>query len=170
MSLQIIFDNLTKKNLLKFDANWVNELMKKKNVCFMFSKISRRVIDDNLNIKIIVYVVYHCLQNDEKIFKKLKIKIWNDISKLYKNFVSSSYFSVEFNAKLFNFNRRFLTTMKASIFSAIENVIVDRRIWNSSTIRMKLNQLFNRNTLKLFIKKIKTNILKIMSEFLNAIK
>ena len=37
-------------------------------------------------------------------------------------------------------------------------------------MRIKLNQLFNRNTLKFFIKKIKTNILKIMSEFLNAIK
>ena len=37
-------------------------------------------------------------------------------------------------------------------------------------MRMKLNQLFNRNTSKFFIKKIKINILKIMFEFLNAIK
>ena len=75
-----------------------------------------------------MYVVYRCLQNDEKTFKKLKTEIRNDISKLYKDFVSSSYFSVEFNAKLFNFNQRFSTTMKASIFFVIDDVIVDRRI------------------------------------------
>ena len=88
----------------------------------------------------------------------------------YKNFASLSYLSVEFSAKLFNFNRRFSMTMKASIFFAIENAIVDRRIWNFSTMRMKLNQLFNRNTSRSFIEKIKANILKIMFEFLNAIK
>ena len=37
-------------------------------------------------------------------------------------------------------------------------------------MRMKLNQLFSRNTSKFFIKKIKTNILKTMFEFLNTIK
>ena len=73
----------------------------------------------------IIYVVYCYLQNDEKIFKKLKTEIRNDISKFYKNLVSSSYFSIKFNAKLFNFDRRFLTMMKALIFFAIENVIVD---------------------------------------------
>ena len=144
--------------------------MKKKNVCFAFSKVSRRMIGGNLNMKTIIYIVYHCLQNDEKTFEKSKTETRNDISKFYKNFVSSSYLSIKFNAKLFNFDRRFSMTMKASIFSAIENVIVDRRIWNFSAMRMKLNQLFNYNTLKFFIKKIKTNILKIMSEFLNAIK
>ena len=51
-----------------------------------------------------MYVIYHCLQNDEKIFKKSKTKTQNDISKLYKNFVSSLYFSIEFNAELFNFD------------------------------------------------------------------
>ena len=75
VSLQIIFNNLTKKNLLKFNADWINELIKKKNICFAFSKISRKIIDDNLNMKMIMYVVYHCLQNDEKTFKKLKTKI-----------------------------------------------------------------------------------------------
>ena len=159
-----------KKNFLKFDADWVSESMKKKNVCFTFSKISRKVIDDNLNMKTIMYIVYHCLQNNEKIFEKLKTEIRDDILKLYKNLASSSYLSVEFNAKLFNFDQRFSTMMKASIFFTIKDVIVDRRIWNFSTMRMKLNQLFNRNTSRLFIKKIKTNILKIMSEFLNAIK
>ena len=158
-----------KKNLLKFNADWINELIKK-NVYFAFLKVLRKIIDNNLNMKTIIYVVYRCLQNDEKTFKKLKAEIWNDISKLYKDFASSSYFSIKFNAKLFNFDQRFLMTMKTSIFSAIKNVIVDHQIWNSSTMRMKLNQLFNRNTLKFFIKKIKANILKIMSEFLNAIK
>ena len=161
---------MTKKNFLKFDADWINESMKKKNVYFVFLKVSQRVIDDNLNMKMIVYIVYRCLQNNKKTFKKSKTKIRNDISKFYRNLVSSSYFSIEFNAKLFNFDQRFSTTMKTSIFSIIENVIVNRRIWNFSTMRMKLNQLFNRNTSKFFIKKIKTNILKIMSEFLNAIK
>ena len=123
--LQIIFDNLTKKDFLKFDANWVSELMKKKNIYFAFSKISRRIIDDILNMKTIMYVIYCCLQNDEKIFKKSKTKIWNDISKFYKDFVSSSYLSIKFNAKLFNFDRRFLMTMKTSIFSTIENAIID---------------------------------------------
>ena len=155
---------------MKFNADWISESIKKKNICFAFSKVSRKIIDDNLNMKTIVYIVYRYLQNDEKIFKKLKIKIRNDISKLYKNFISPSYLSVEFNAKLFNFDRRFLKTIKASFFFVIENVIVNHRIWNFSMMRMKLNQLFNRNTSKLFIKKIKTNILKIMSEFLNAIK
>ena len=76
-------------------------------------------------MKTIIYVIHCCLQNDEEIFEELKTEIRNDISKLYKNFVSSLYFSVEFNAKLFNFDRRFLTTMKSLIFFAIENVIVD---------------------------------------------
>ena len=128
-----------KKNLLKFNADWISKSMKKKNICFAFSKVSRRMIGDNLNMKTIIYVVYRCLQNDEKTFEKSETKIRDDISKLYKNFVSSLYFSIEFSAKLFNFDRRFLTTMKASIFSAIEDVIVDRRIWNFSTMRMKLN-------------------------------
>ena len=170
MLLQITFNNLIKKNLLKFNADWVNELMKKKNVCFAFSKVSRKIIDDILNMKTIMYVIYHCLQNDEKTFKKLKTKIWDDISKLYKDFVSSSYFSIKFNAELFSFDRCFSITIKASIFFAIENAIIDRWIWNFSTMQMKLNQLFNRNTSRSFIKKIKTNILKIIFEFLNAIK
>ena len=55
-------------------------------------------------MKTIVYVVYRCLQNDEKIFEKLKTEIRDDISKLYKNLASSLYLSVEFSAKLFNFN------------------------------------------------------------------
>ena len=37
-------------------------------------------------------------------------------------------------------------------------------------MRMKLNQLFNRNILKSFVKKIQTNILKIMFKFLKMIK
>ena len=93
-----------KKNFLKFDANWINESMKKKDICFAFLKVSRRIIDDNLNIKMIMYVVYRCLQNDRKTFKKSETKIRNDISKLYKDFVLSLYFSIKFNAKLFNFN------------------------------------------------------------------
>ena len=104
VSLQIISDNLTKKNLLKFNADWINESRKKKNVCFAFSKVSRKIIDDNLNIKMIMYVVYRCLQNNEKIFEKLKTKIRNNISKLYKDLVLSLYLSVKFSAKLFNFN------------------------------------------------------------------
>ena len=78
--------------------------MKKKNVCFAFLKVSRRVIDDNLNMKTIMYVIYHCLQNDEKTFEKSKAKIRDDILKLYKDLASSSYLSIEFNAKLFNFD------------------------------------------------------------------
>ena len=76
----------------------------------------------------IIYVVYRYLQNDEKIFKKLKTKIRNDILKLYKNFASSSYLSIEFNAKLFNFDQHFLMTMKALIFFIIKNAIVDYQI------------------------------------------
>ena len=161
---------MTKKNFLKFNADWINESMKKKNICFAFLKISRRVIDGNLNIKMIVYIVYHCLQNDKKIFKKSETEIWNDISKFYKDFALLSYFSVKFNAKLFNFDQRFLTTMKTSIFFAIKDVIIDCRIWNFSMMQMKLNQLFSRNTSRFFIKKIKANILKIMFKFLNVIK
>ena len=99
--------------------------MKKKNVCFAFLKVLRKIIDGNLNMKMIVYIVYRYLQNNKKIFEKSKIRIRDDISKLYKDFASSSYLSIEFNAKLFNSDRRFSMTMKASIFSAIENVIVD---------------------------------------------
>ena len=99
--------------------------MKKKNVYFTFLKVSRRVIDDNLNMKMIIYVIYRCLQNDEKTFEKSETEIRDDISKFYKDFASSSYLSVEFNAKLFNFDQCFSMTIKASIFSAIENVIVD---------------------------------------------
>ena len=137
--LQITFNNLMKKNFLKFDADWISESMKKKNVYFAFSKVSRKMIDDNLNMKTIVYVVYHYLQNDEKTFEKSKTKIRDDISKFYKDFASSSYLSIKFNAKLFNFDQHFLTTMKTSIFFAIENVIIDCWIWNFSAMRMKLN-------------------------------
>ena len=49
--------------------------MKKKNIYFTFLKVSRKIIDDNLNMKTIVYIIYRCLQNDEKIFEKSKIKI-----------------------------------------------------------------------------------------------
>ena len=77
-------------------------------------------------MKTIVYIIYRYLQNDKKTFEKLKIKIQNDISKFYKNLVSSLYLSIEFNAKLFNFDRYFSMTMKTSFFSAIENIIVDR--------------------------------------------
>ena len=159
-----------KKNFLKFNADWVSKSIKKKDVCFAFLKVSRRIIDGNLNMKMIVYIAYRCLQNDKKIFKKSKIKIWNDISKFYKDFVSLLYFSIKFSAKLFNFDRHFSTMMKALIFFTIENVIVDCWIWDFSAMRMKLNQLFNRNTSRFFIKKIKVNILKVMFEFLNAVK
>ena len=94
----------------------------------------------------------------------------NNISKLYRDLASSSYFSIEFSAELFSFSRRFLATIETSIFSAIDDVIVDRRLWNFSTMRMKLNQLLNRNTSRSFVKKIRANTLKIMSEFLKMIK
>ena len=72
-----------------------------------------------------MYVIYRCLQNDEKIFKKSKTEIQNDILKFYRNLASSSYFSIEFNTKLLNFNQHFSTTMKTLIFFTIENVIID---------------------------------------------
>ena len=50
-----------KKNFLKFDADWINESIKKENICFAFLKVSRKIIDDILNMKTIVYVVYRCL-------------------------------------------------------------------------------------------------------------
>ena len=78
--------------------------MKNENICFAFSKISRKIINDILNMKTIMYVVYYYLQNNKKTFKKLKTETRNNILKFYKNFVSSSYFSIEFNAKLFNFD------------------------------------------------------------------
>ena len=137
--LQIIFNNLMKKNFLKFDADWISESMKKKNICFAFSKISRKIIYNTLNMKMIIYVAYRCLQNNEKILKKLNVKTRNNILKFYKDLASPSYFSIKFNAKLFNFDRRFSTIMKTSTFSAIKNVIIDCRIWNFSMMRMKLN-------------------------------
>ena len=100
--------------------------MKNKNVCFTSSKISRKIIDDTSNMKTIMYVIYYCLQNNEKTFKKSKAEIRNDISKFYKNLVSLSYLSIEFNVKLFSFDRRFSTTIKALIFFIIENAIVNR--------------------------------------------
>ena len=144
--------------------------MKMKNVYFAFSKVSRKFIESTLNIIIMMYVVYRCLQNNDEIFKKSEIEIRNDILKFYRNFALFLYFSIEFSAELFNFNRRFLATIKISIFFAIDDVIVDRRLWNFSTMRMKLNQLLNRNTSRSFVKKIRANILKIMSEFLKMIK
>ena len=170
MLLKIIFDNLTKKNLLKFNANWIDESMKMKNVCFASSKVSKEFIESTLNMIIMMYIVYRCLQNDDEIFEKSKIETRNDILKFYKNLASSLYLSIEFSAELFSFNRRFLATIKTSIFSAIDDVIIDRWLWNFSTMRMKLNQLLNQNTSKLFVKKIWTNTLKIMSEFLKMIK
>ena len=91
----------------------------------MFLKVSRKVVDNSLNIKMIVYIVYRYLQNNEKTFKKLKIKIRNDILKFYKNFVLLLYLSIKFNANLFNFNQRFSTTIKTLIFFAIHNVIIN---------------------------------------------
>ena len=170
MLLKIIFDNLTKKNLLKFNANWIDESMKMKNVCFASSKVSREFIKSTLNMIIMMYVAYRCLQNDDETFEKSEIEIRNDVLKFYRNLASSSYFSIEFSAKLFSFSRRFLATIKTSIFFAIDDVIIDRRLWNFSTMRIKLNQLLNQNTSKSFVKKIRTNILKIMSEFLKMIK
>ena len=79
-------------------------------------------------MKTIMYVAYRCLQNDEKIFEKSKTKIRNNILKFYKDLAPPSYFSIKFNIKLFNFDQRFLTMMKASTFSAIEDAIVNHRI------------------------------------------
>ena len=76
----------------------------KKNVYFAFSKVSQKIFNDILNIKTIVYVVYYCWQTNKKTFKKLKTKIRNDISKLYKNFILLLYLSVKFNVNIFNFN------------------------------------------------------------------
>ena len=102
--------------------------MKKKNIYFAFLKVSRRVIDNFLNMKTIVYVVYRYLQNDEKTFKESEAKTRDDIFKFYKDLTPPSYLSVEFSADIFNSDRRFSTAMKASIFSAIEDAIVDRRV------------------------------------------
>ena len=92
-----------KKDTLKFDADWINELIKKCLFCVFksFAKNYRRLFI----IKIIMYIVYCCLQNDKKIFEKLKIKIKirNNILKFYKIFVSLSYFSLKFNVDIFNF-------------------------------------------------------------------
>ena len=139
MFLKVIFDNLTKENFLKFDANWIDESMKIKNVYFASSKVSRKFIENTLNMIIMMYVIYHCLQDNDEIFKESKIEIWNDILKLYRNLALFLYFSIEFDAELSSFSRRFFTIIKTSIFFAIDDVIVDCRLWNSSTMRMKLN-------------------------------
>ena len=77
---------------------------------------------------IIIYIVYCCLQNNNKIFEKSEIEIRDDILKFYKNLALFLYLSIEFSAKLFNFSRQFLATIKTSIFSAIDDVIVDHRL------------------------------------------
>ena len=77
---------------------------------------------------IIMYVAYRCLQNDDETFEESEIEIRNDVLKLYKDLASSLYLSIEFSAKLFSFSRRFLATIKTSIFFAIDDVIVDRRL------------------------------------------
>ena len=102
--------------------------MKMKDVCFAFSKVSRKFIESTLNMIIMMYVVYRCLQNDNEIFEESKIEIRDDILKLYKDFASFLYLSIEFSAKLFNFSRRFFATIKTSIFFAIDDVIVNRRL------------------------------------------
>ena len=170
MFLKIISDNLTNENLLKFNANWIDESMKKKNVCFAFSKILQEFVRSTLNMIIMMYVIYCCLQDDDETFKKSEIKTRNNILKFYRNLASFLYFLIKFSAELFNFDRRFSAIIKSFIFSAIDDAIVDYRLWNFSTIRMKLNQLLSRNTLKLFIKKIRANTLKIMFKFLKTIK
>ena len=144
--------------------------MKMKNVCFTSSKISREFIESSLNIIIMMYVVYRCLQDDDETLEESKVEIRNDILKLYRDLASFLYLSIEFSVKLFNFSRRFLAIIKTSIFSAIDDVILDRRLWNSSTMRMKLNQLLNRNISRSFVKKIRTNTLKTMFKFLKIIK
>ena len=75
-----------------------------KNVCFAFSKVSRKFIKNTLNMIIMIYIVYRYLQDDDEILEKSKINIRDDISKFYKNLASSLYFSIEFSAELFNFN------------------------------------------------------------------
>ena len=77
---------------------------------------------------IMMYVVYRCLQNDNETFEELKVEIRNDILKLYRDLASFLYFSIEFSAELFNFNQRFLATIKTLIFSAIDDVIIDHRL------------------------------------------
>ena len=78
--------------------------MKIKNVCFAFSKISLKFIKSTLNMIIMIYVVYRCLQNDDETFEKSEIEIRNNILKFYKNLASFLYFSIEFSAELFSFN------------------------------------------------------------------
>ena len=51
------------------------ESMKMKNVCFAFSKVSQKFIESTLNIIIMIYVAYRCLQNDNEILEKSKIEI-----------------------------------------------------------------------------------------------
>ena len=102
--------------------------MKMKNVCFAFSKVSREFIESTLNMIIMMYVVYRCLQNDDETFEESEVEIRNDILKLYRDFASFLYLSIKFSAELFNFSRRFLATIKTSIFSAIDDVIVDYRL------------------------------------------
>ena len=52
---------------------------------------------------IMMYIAYHCLQNDDETFEKLKVEIRNDISKLYRDFALFLYFLIEFSAELFSF-------------------------------------------------------------------
>ena len=99
-----------------------------KNVCFAFSKISQKVIKKSLNMIIMMYVAYRCLQNDDEIFEKSKVEIQNDILKLYKDLASFLYFSIEFSAELFNFSQRFFATIKTLIFFIIDDVIINRRL------------------------------------------
>ena len=75
-----------------------------------------------------MYVAYRCLQDDDETFEESEVETRNDVSKFYKDLASFSYLSIEFSAELFNFNRRFFATIKTLIFSAIDDVIVDRRL------------------------------------------
>ena len=86
MSLQITSDNLTKKNLLKFNADWVNKSMKKKTFVLRFQKF-REKSSTTIWIwrRLCILFIIVC-----KMMKKLSKNQKQKFETIYRNFTKIS--------------------------------------------------------------------------------
>ena len=101
----------------------------KKNVYFAFLKVSRKIIDNILKMKIIVYIIYHCLQNDEKTFNRKILKFF--IKKIRANILK---IISEFLNAIKQLEKWYF---KIKLFWVANNVIVDNSIFFSKTSKKK---------------------------------
>ena len=140
------------------------------NFCFNSSKISRAVMDNALEMRTVVYVIYRGLYEDGGSLENHAVGSHDAIGKCIAILGPLVHISVEFSPRTSRPNQRFPASLKMPSLCATGDAIIGRRQWETPMMHKEIKQMFDSRTSKGFIEKVRKRTLKTVSGLLKDIK